>query len=309
MKNALIGILTAFLLVAVGVREATAAAQASDRLTLDQARLYMLELINRDRASKGLNPVKLDATATLAGQKHAEEMASERYLSHSSLEGKMPDQRYTEAGGTDSVHENVFLQTRGKRAGRSGSLTLLSEPTFTKREIEEMEAAYFNEIPPNDGHRRNILNPQRTHVGIGLARAWGDGMISLANTQEFVDRYVEAEPLPQTLPARSALTVGGRTPPGTNFVSVSLSRGPLPSRMSVEELERTRGYSVPASFVSYWPEPYVSPQPVEITADGRFKAVIRASDLARPGLYYVSIWVRQGLSGDFIASQRTVVVR
>ena len=36
--------------------------------------------------------------------------------------------------------------------------------------MEEIEASYFNETPPNDGHRRNILAPEHTHVGIALAR-------------------------------------------------------------------------------------------------------------------------------------------
>src|SRR5436309_1381667 len=57
-----------------------------DALTLDQARQYMLELINRDRAAKRLVPVMLDPVATSAGQKHAEEMAAYKYLAHWNLE-------------------------------------------------------------------------------------------------------------------------------------------------------------------------------------------------------------------------------
>jgi uncharacterized protein YkwD len=29
----------------------------------------------------------------------------------------------------------------------------------------------LNEQPPNDGHRKNILNPSFTHIGIAIYRA------------------------------------------------------------------------------------------------------------------------------------------
>src|SRR5262249_15904421 len=47
----------------------------SGTLDLDGARRYMLELLNRDRASMGLSPVQLDdGPATHAAQAHAEDM-------------------------------------------------------------------------------------------------------------------------------------------------------------------------------------------------------------------------------------------
>src|SRR5689334_15351400 len=82
------------------------------RLTLDEARQYMLELVNRDRAALGLKPVRLDPLAAAAGQKHADEMAVNRYMAHWDLAGKLPDQRYTELGGIHHVQENVFLEMR-----------------------------------------------------------------------------------------------------------------------------------------------------------------------------------------------------
>src|SRR5579872_6013320 len=161
-------------------------------LTIEQARTYMVELINRDRTIKDLTPVQLDPVATAAGQKHAEEMATHRYLAHWNLQGKLPDQRYTEQGGTDYDRENIYLLTRlfgGADEQDAGeALPLVAAPTFTRREIEEIEASYYNETPPNDGHRRNILSPQHTHVGIALARAGTRDVHTLANTQEFVDR-------------------------------------------------------------------------------------------------------------------------
>ena len=68
-------------------------------LSLSEARSYMLDLINRDRATANLKPLKLDIVATSAGQKHSDEMANYGYISHYNLDGKSPDQRYSENGG------------------------------------------------------------------------------------------------------------------------------------------------------------------------------------------------------------------
>src|SRR5579862_2522960 len=73
----------------------------TDLLTKEQARTYLLELINRDRATKGLDAVLLDPISQTAAQHHAEEMAVHGYMAHWDLAGKLPDQRYTEAGGAD----------------------------------------------------------------------------------------------------------------------------------------------------------------------------------------------------------------
>ena len=77
-------------------------------LTIPEARKYMLQLINRDRASQGLSPVELDEGAAMtAGQAHAEDMARLGYLGHWGSDGSVPEQRITEAGGADVDFENA----------------------------------------------------------------------------------------------------------------------------------------------------------------------------------------------------------
>src|SRR2546421_8853587 len=78
-------------LISLACLPSLASAQSDqETLTLDRARQYMLELINRDRAAKHLAAVKLDLVATAAGQKHADEMAAQQYLAHWNLDGKLP---------------------------------------------------------------------------------------------------------------------------------------------------------------------------------------------------------------------------
>src|SRR5438067_13876930 len=87
------------LLVAPLARGRAQTVWASGDLTLEQARSYMLELINRDRGYCGLRPVLLDPVASRAGQDQAEEMAAHSYLAHFNLQGDSPQQRYARCGG------------------------------------------------------------------------------------------------------------------------------------------------------------------------------------------------------------------
>src|SRR5437660_1244421 len=93
------GVLSLLIMTAAG------GAVQDGRLSLDEARQYMVELINRDRAALERKPVRLDPVAMDAGQKHADEMALNRYMAHWDLAGKLPDQRYAEQGGIHHVQE------------------------------------------------------------------------------------------------------------------------------------------------------------------------------------------------------------
>src|ERR1700675_435129 len=69
-------------------------------MDVEQARRYVLSLVNRDRAANGLPPVVLDDTASRAGQRHADDMARSGYTAHWGTDGSVPEERYSDAGGT-----------------------------------------------------------------------------------------------------------------------------------------------------------------------------------------------------------------
>ncbi len=175
---------------------------ASGDLSLEQARRYMLDLINRDRAAYGLRPVSLDPMASRAGQEQAEEMAAHSCLAHFNLAGESPQQRYTRCGGREPVSENVALLTGFYGGGSSAPYRLDAAPRFSRRELERIERMYMCESAPYDGHRRNILNPYSTHVGIALARAGTDSAFNVANTQEFI-RRATVQDLAQSVPTET----------------------------------------------------------------------------------------------------------
>jgi hypothetical protein len=297
-----------FVALALILTAAKVRADEAPRLSLDEARKYMLELINRDRAKENLPPVALDETASRAAQGHAEEMAQNIYLSHSNLAGKMPDQRYTEAGGADSVGENTYMWMWWSTPQPPVSLPLQEpEQTFAKSDLEAIEGAYIGEVPPLDGHRRQILNPYHTHVGIGLGRAFDGKAVCLANTQEFVQRYLQLETIPKTAKARDKIKIAGIANPEKPIYALAVGREDLPTPKTRDEVKRINSYRRPDA--KDWA---FAGRDFKVGKDGKFETTYSIPPDA-PGVYHLMIWIRDdktktGTNGLFIASDRTIVV-
>src|SRR5260370_22770462 len=150
-------------------------------LDLAEAQRYFLKLVNRDRQAEGLEPVAWDPIAERAGRAHAADMAEHGYTSHFGTDGSVPELRYTRAGGDGMVQENAacFFDEKVRR--------LDPIPELSGEAIEKAEAAFMNEKPPHDGHRKNILTPWHNRLGIGLVQPVAVPIPSVA--QEFVDHY------------------------------------------------------------------------------------------------------------------------
>ncbi len=283
-------------------------------LNQDQARQYMLGLINRDRATAGARPVVLDDVGNTAGQLHSDEMAENGYLAHWTMDGRKPDQRYTECGGKDVVMENVD----GMNTPNPPKLTLCKNQGFSKKDLDEVEGQFFNEKPPNDGHRVNIIDPNHTAVGIGLSVAgfepgYDDGFPRMACTQEFINRYGTYSDLPRSIAPGDPFTVDGTLDKGLHFDCIDIRWEKFPEPMTVEELDKTYSYSIPDSILfSYFPPPYESPAPVNVSEQGgaeRFSVEIPTTKEWKPGLYYVTVWAKKGANKDaFGVSTRTIKI-
>jgi hypothetical protein len=106
---------------------------------------YLLAAANQDRATHGLNPVKLDAHLVLAARDHAFAMASQHNISH-----QFPGER--------------DLATRAGDAGAHFSL-------ITENVAEASNAAQIHELWMNSaGHRANLLDPKVDAVGIAVVQ-------------------------------------------------------------------------------------------------------------------------------------------
>jgi uncharacterized protein YkwD len=146
------------------------AASAPDGQT-GRVELQMLDLINRDRlAASSMEemrgrgyPLQWDAKLAAVAQAHSEEMARSGSFSHMGLDGSTPAVRVSLAG--------IQWRSTGENIAMIGS-------------IFEAETAFMNEPKFERNHRANILNPNYTRAGVGIARG-ADG--SLYITQEFAE--------------------------------------------------------------------------------------------------------------------------
>jgi uncharacterized protein YkwD len=283
-----------------------ARAEAGRKLTLGEARRYMVELINRDRASMGLPAVELDeGAATRAGQAHAEDMARNGYLGHWGTDGSVPEQRYTEAGGADMVLENASCFTDEQHR------TLDRDARVDAKNVEQAEDMFFHEQPPHDGHRKNILKPWHKRVGVGVAQpvATATEIPVPCFAQEFVDPFGTYAPAPRAMRVGGTLHVEGAIASPATFAGVGLARVDAPKPLPVTELNRRRSYPVPAPYQMYWPPGFQTPIPVHVTA-GRFAVDLPVTDGGRPGMYELSVWGSVPGTKDLVmVSLRTIEVR
>jgi uncharacterized protein YkwD len=275
--------------------EAARVERPSGPMSLEDARNYVLALVNRDRAEEGLDPVEYDQTAERAAQRHVEDMTRQGYTGHWATDGSVPEQRYTEAGGKHLVQENAACFSDATLRELDPS------PTFLAADLEEIQGRFMDEVPPADGHRRNILKKWHTGLGVGLAQPRGIRQPCL--THEFVDVYGQFETLPLTAKVGQVVRVAGELQDPVEFGAVGLAWTEAVSSIPVEELLQTSMYPMPDPFILYHGAGYKTPKPVQV--DGkRFSIDIPLDHKKRPGRYSVSVW---GHFPDAPASQLTMV--
>ena len=221
------------------------------RLTL---RHDMLRMINRDRAAHGLAPVKLDVALSALADEYCQTQIRNETTGHFTLDGQPPYMRYSLAGVDDGISENAAAWS--------------ANYVFSERSLHEMarrsQAAMMAELPPNDGHRRTILDPHATHVGIGLA--WERGEFRIV--QEFVRRYVDwTRPLPRAASLEDLVVGSGRPAPGHRIAAISVHHEPFPEAMPAQVANAIRSYRLPKSRRDYLP---LLPSRVSQRRDGTF---------------------------------------
>jgi uncharacterized protein YkwD len=129
------------------------------RSELKQLRDELITQLNEHRARVGVEPLGVDPIAEQAAQFQAADMLNAGQLRHQDSSGRLPFARYQALGGkTDYYGENVGFRSPG-----------VVDPVLLWEVLSKLDAQMLAEVPPNDGHRRNILSTHFTAVGIGVA--------------------------------------------------------------------------------------------------------------------------------------------
>ncbi|MEY3297614.1 MAG: hypothetical protein RLZZ597_874 [Cyanobacteriota bacterium] len=109
----------------------------------------LLTLVNAERQQAGSAPLRLNDKLATAAQRHAEDMAATRNLSHQGSDGSTLRTRIEATGyGWLAIGENVAM-------GQTSP--------------EAVMQSWMNSA----GHRRNILNPNFQEFGVGYAEGGG----------------------------------------------------------------------------------------------------------------------------------------
>jgi len=278
------------------------------KLTLRES---LLQMINRDRRMFGLAPLQLDPAASELADHYCRQQIRNGTTGHFTTDGLAPYMRYSLAGGNDGVSENAAAWSANYKFSAASLYDMM----------RRSEEAMIGEDPPHDGHRRAILDPFATHVGIGLA--WERGEFRL--TQEFIRRYLEWErALPRTaLPGERAI-VKARPHDGFEVEAVTVHHEPLPQPISAITANLINTYSLPDKRREYLPrlksrieragtivrdihEEYRDGRrgDFDVAPDGTFAFAVPFTD--GPGIYTVVVWVHRRGSHDSIAASNVSV--
>jgi uncharacterized protein YkwD len=196
--------------------------------------------INRDRILAGLLPVAWDEPASRVADAFCAQQVREASRGHFLMDGVPPYARTAFAGVFGAQSENSVSW-------------VTTASSFTETPLQLALAGHremMDEKPPQDGHRRTILDPDATHVGIGYASAHGRFQMS----QEFLTRTLERLRLVRSDASRLILRFEGKTVKDIRLQFVTIAREPPPAPLTREEASARTSYSYPTPRLAYVPE-------------------------------------------------------
>ena len=268
--------------------------------TFKDIRKNILEMINEERDVEKVPPVELDDLATEVATKHALDMVAKEFTSHWGSDGLKPYHRYSFAGGTHATEENVS----------SADGTWSAKAKDLKQDTAYLHVRMYQEKPPNDGHRRTILAPQHTHVGIGLAVQ----DLRLRMVELFVAKYIELKPIKREAKPGSQLYFSGKILRRGYYLNhVEVCYEPLPTPPELSWLRIGRSYALPKD--SRLLQPVLQPPliyadgsggMVDVARDGTFRTPVRMYK-DKPGIYTVVAWITNDTSRDAFAATEVCI--
>lgn len=139
------------------------------RYSVDELEALMLQVVNNDRAMNGnLKPMRASKMLGKMARAYADDMAKRSFFGHKDPDGRNTAERAVLSGIKGHCAENLAYVTGG---------------ADYREMVKRCEMNMMNE-PKNDptNHRANILDPDHTTGGIGVAYLTGGGVVTV---QEF----------------------------------------------------------------------------------------------------------------------------
>jgi uncharacterized protein YkwD len=239
-------------------------------------KIAQLHAVNESRKRHRLQELELDILASRVANKMAAESATEGYFGHYNLRGEKPYHRYAFAGGVDHVTENASMsEIEGGVFDTSAKEAL--------RLMQEAHQNMYNERPPADGHRKNILDPNHNLVGLGLYL----DEHRFRYYEEYIDSYLEFLDYPKgDIRPGQTFTVAFRPLERDRYpYAVMVYYEPFPRHMSARQINRTNSYPdyTDAKVFDLWPYDLGAlEKPDRVEVPLRFD---------KEGLYYVNIYL------------------
>jgi uncharacterized protein YkwD len=185
--------------------------------TWDDVEREILEITNQERAAAHLKPVAAEDTLRLTARAQSADMIARHFAQHINPSGESPADRIMK------FHRRLIGEA-GENIWEASGQTYAANP--------KLAAVIMDTWMHSPHHRANILNPNYTHLGVGVIIQGNE----VRATQNFgqVRAYLNS-PLPERLPRGASvdLTLQG-APPAAEMFALSLVTdwkpvfGPLP---------------------------------------------------------------------------------
>jgi uncharacterized protein YkwD len=201
-------------------------------------RRLVVEHINAARAEAGLPPYRVDLLLERVGDRHCRDLIADDTSGHFSTSGVPPYLRYLLAGGNGFHRENASAyDTTGTIAAEQLAGILVAS-------VDRMLA----EAPPSDGHRRTLLDPDATHIGVGLAITARQVRMTHEVATELAE--VRARPAPSSRPGQ-VVRFSGLLPSPWEAVQLELLWEPLPRPLTAQQAAAIGAYRYPGRRALY----------------------------------------------------------
>ena len=195
--------------------------------------------INADRQAAGRAPVAWDEGAARVARAFCQAQVHERTRGHFLTDGIPPYARTALAGVFGVQAENSTAWLSSAREFQK-SMTELALGAHTQM---------MEEKPPADGHRKAILDPDATHVGVGWAQESG----SFRMAQEFMTRRMSEMALTRVAQAPATILVEGKVASPYRVEFVTLAHEPAPRHLTKSEANARTSYGYPDPRLAYVP--------------------------------------------------------